>query len=78
MLSTLAQAGRAKRDRCLQRVQNESRVFSSCLQCALNSSNLALYLLASPSGSIDGSRLKLSVRSRLFDHRHQPFGTVVL
>ncbi len=69
--------GHAKLGRYLRRVQHEGCIFS-CLLCALSSSDLALHLLASPSGSIDGSRLKLSVGSCLFDHSHQPFGTIVL
>ena len=73
-----ALASRAKRGWCLRRVQHEVRVFHSCLLCALSSSDLALHLLTSPSGSVDGSRLELSVRPSLFDHCHQPFSTVVL
>jgi hypothetical protein len=73
-----ALVGRAKRGGCLRRVQHEFCVFYSCLLCALSSSDLALHLLASPFCSIDGSRLELSVRPRLFDHCHQPFGTIVL
>jgi hypothetical protein len=57
---------------------NMRSVYVSCLLHSLGSTNLAFDLFAGPSCSIDGSRLEFAVRSRLFDHCHQPFGTVIL